>query len=127
MSFFFSLTPVRPDTRILKSPHFTASCGEGSVRSPVCATRLLSENSAFYGELRRRFSAIPGVRNATLSESSLIGAGTSYSIGGPGIQPNRANRVLTVGPAFFTTMQIPILAGRDIEERDRPGSPQVAV
>ena len=34
---------------------------------------------------------------------------------------------MTVVPGFFTTMQIPLLAGRDIEERDRPGSPQVAV
>ena len=31
------------------------------------------------------------------------------------------------GPTFFRTMEIPILAGRDIEERDRPGSPAVAV
>ena len=39
----------------------------------------------------------------------------------------RSPTCLAVGPAFFTTMQIPILAGRDIEERDRPGSPAVAV
>ncbi len=31
------------------------------------------EIAAFYGDLRRRFSAIPGVRNASLSEGSLIG------------------------------------------------------
>jgi macrolide transport system ATP-binding/permease protein len=30
---------------------------------------------AFYAELRKRFAAIPGVRNATLSHASLLGAG----------------------------------------------------
>jgi hypothetical protein len=34
---------------------------------------------------------------------------------------------MPVGPSFFSTMQIPILLGRDIEERDRPGSPAVAI
>ena len=34
---------------------------------------------------------------------------------------------MSVGPGFFQTMQIPILAGRGIEEHDRPGSPEVAV
>jgi macrolide transport system ATP-binding/permease protein len=34
---------------------------------------------------------------------------------------------MTVGPQFLTTMQIPILLGREIEERDRLNSPQVAV
>ena len=35
--------------------------------------------------------------------------------------------ILTIGAGFFTTMQIPLLLGRDIDERDRPGSPIVAV
>ncbi len=37
-----------------------------------------------------------------------------------GAPANDANRILPVGLAFFTTMQIPILTGRDIEERDGP-------
>jgi macrolide transport system ATP-binding/permease protein len=41
--------------------------------------------------------------------------------------PSEATRVLVVGPAFLTSLQVPILAGRDIEERDRPGSQPVAV
>jgi hypothetical protein len=45
----------------------------------------------------------------------------------PGQPSDPENRYLTVGPGFFATMQIPILAGRDIEERDRRGSPAVAV
>ena len=85
------------------------------------------EIAAFYGDLRKRFSAIPGVRSASLSQDSLIDAGTGLPIGVSGALPNDANRILTVGPAFFTTMQIPILAGRDFAESDRPGSPAVAV
>ena len=34
---------------------------------------------------------------------------------------------MTVGASFLATMQIPIVAGRDIEERDRPNSAPVAV
>jgi macrolide transport system ATP-binding/permease protein len=85
------------------------------------------EIAAFYGDLRRRFSEIPGVRNASLSEDSLIEAGTGLPIGVAGAPSSGDNRILNAGPAFFTTMQIPILAGRDFEESDRAGSPAVAV
>src|SRR5258708_36997939 len=36
-------------------------------------------------------------------------------------------RALAAGPRFLTTMQIPILAGREIDDRDQPGSRPVAV
>ena len=45
----------------------------------------------------------------------------------PGLPPAEGTRYLTVGPDFLTTMQIPILAGRDFSERDRPDSQAVAV
>jgi predicted permease len=35
--------------------------------------------------------------------------------------------VMVVGPRFLTTMQIPVLAGREIDEHDQPGSTPVAV
>ena len=85
------------------------------------------EIAAFYGDLQKRFSAIPGVRNASLSQSPLIEAGHGTDFNVPGKPSDPATRYLTVGPAFFTTMQIPILAGREIEERDHAGSPAVAV
>jgi macrolide transport system ATP-binding/permease protein len=85
------------------------------------------ELAAFYRDLRNRFSAIPGVRNATLERDSLITAGHGLPIGVSGSAPDPANRFLTVGPAFFATMQIPILAGRDFADSDQPGSPAVAV
>ena len=85
------------------------------------------EIAEFYGNLLKRFAAIPGVRNASLADDSLIGAGSGLPINVPGAPPDDENRFLAVGPAFLTTMQIPILAGRDIEERDHSGSQPVAV
>jgi len=85
------------------------------------------EIATFYADLRMRFSAIPGVRSVSLSEDSLIDAGTGLPINVPGAPSRPDTRILSVGPAFFATMQIPILAGRDLEERDHPGSKAVAV
>jgi macrolide transport system ATP-binding/permease protein len=89
------------------------------------------EITTFYTDLRKRFESIPGVRSASLSQSSIISAGYAgatyrgtikigaISVPGAG--------VLTVGPRFLTTMQIPLLAGREIDDRDKPGSTPVAV
>ncbi len=99
------------------------------------------EMTRFYGDLQQRFAGIPGVRNATVSNSPLVGDGTWGSpvvpLGKPA--PERApdghgdffsavgTHVLTVGPEFFTTMQIPLFAGREFDERDRVDSPPVAI
>jgi macrolide transport system ATP-binding/permease protein len=84
------------------------------------------ETAEFYADLRRRFEAVPGVLKATLSHASLIGAGPGLPISVSGTSA-RVARILHTGPAFFTTMQIPMLLGREIEERDRAASPGVAV
>jgi macrolide transport system ATP-binding/permease protein len=85
------------------------------------------EISLFYGDLLQRFRALPGVVHATVSHESLIQAGSGLNIHLPGQKPDPATRYLAVGPGFFSTMQIPVLAGRDIEDRDRPGSAKVVV
>jgi predicted permease len=85
------------------------------------------EISVFYDDLQKRFSAVPGVRNVSLSQASLITAGTGYKITVNGAPPDEATRILFIGHDFLKTMQIPILAGREIEERDQPGSTPVAV
>jgi macrolide transport system ATP-binding/permease protein len=82
---------------------------------------------AFYGDLLRTLSTMRGVRGASLSDSSLIEAGSGTPINLPGQPSDPATRYLTIGPRYFTTMQIPILAGRDLDESDRPGSTPVAV
>jgi predicted permease len=81
----------------------------------------------FYTDLRRRLSAVPGVRNATLSHASLIRAGRAHPITVNGQEAAQGTRILWTGPGFFTTMQIPILRGREIGETDRQGTPGVVV
>jgi macrolide transport system ATP-binding/permease protein len=85
----------------------------------------------FYADLRKRFEAIPGVSSATLSQSSIINAARAgQAIRGTmklGAVTLDGARVMSAGPRFFTTMQIPILAGREIDDRDQPGSRPIAV
>jgi len=80
----------------------------------------------FYSDLQKRFSAIPGVHNASLSNRPLFTAGFSLPIEVSGVK-TKETRLLFVGPEFFTTMQVPLLLGRGFDERDHLGSPEVAV
>jgi len=81
---------------------------------------------AFYAELRKRLAAIPGVRGATLSHASLLEAGRRLELRVSGI-PAPDTWILNTGPGFFSTMQIPMVVGREISDRDQPGSPSAVV
>ncbi len=87
---------------------------------------------AFSAELLSEVRAIPGVDSAAIAEIvPLTGNGENHDIlmgssGSPnGEQPSASfNRI---SPGFFRTLQTPLLAGRDIDEHDVPGSPFVAI
>ena len=57
----------------------------------------------------------------------MIDGGWGIDIHVRGAKRDPNTRVMSVGTGLLQTMQIPILAGRGIEEHDRPGSPEVAV
>ncbi len=96
---------------------------------------------SFYRRLEERFAAIPGVRGASMANAPLIGNGawgwpivplgkkrpeeasSGYGSGAPATD----TRVLATSPGFFTTMRIPLLAGREFNERDVTGGPPVAI
>jgi predicted permease len=82
--------------------------------------------AAFYDDLRKRFAEIPGVRAVTLSHSSMLRAGRGHPVRVDGVATD-GTRFMQTGPGFFSTMQIPMLQGREIDERDGAGSPPVAV
>jgi predicted permease len=89
------------------------------------------EITTFYTDLRKRFESIPGVSSATLSQSSIIRAdragGTYRGTIKIGAVTILGASVMVAGPRFLTTMQIPILTGREIDDRDQAGSTPVAV
>ena len=82
--------------------------------------------AAFYDDLRKRFAEIPGVRAVTLSHSSLPRAGRGHPVRVDGVLAE-GTRFMQTGPRFFSTMQIKLLQGREIDERDIAGALPVAV
>lgn len=78
-----------------------------------------SSAAAYYSQLLDRFGEIPGVRAATVAHSSLPKAGRGHPILLNGVRLEGTYRIMQTGPRFFSTMQIPMLAGREIEDRDR--------
>jgi predicted permease len=76
-------------------------------------------NSRLLPEVRN----LPGVVSAALSDSAPLDAGTGWNVYVPGytpkaIEPPDSPWVSFVSPGYFATMGIPLLLGRDIEDRD---------
>jgi macrolide transport system ATP-binding/permease protein len=85
-----------------------------------------------YAEMQRRLRSIAEVRAATMTTVPLVANwsdSTTMTIpGAPKAEGQRTGTsVMVVGPTFFETMQIPILMGRAVDERDRDGGPLKAV
>ena len=86
----------------------------------------------FQLDLLARISAIPGLRGATVSKDGLFsGSESADPIAVEGYTPkadeSMHSRMDHVGPAYFSTLGIPILMGREIEAQDAPGSIRAAV
>jgi predicted permease len=82
--------------------------------------------------LRERLQAVPGVEAVSFSQSGLYSwrnFDTNFDADGfPKGAPGRHHSIYDhVGPGFFRAAGAHILAGRDFEDRDRAGSPNVAI
>jgi predicted permease len=96
--------------------------------------RSIPEGIAFYQELMRKLRALPGVESVTVMEERL---GSGWSNNGDmmvdGKLPEVRNggsrwvRSNVVGPDFFRTLGVPILAGRDFLDSDDASSPHVGI
>jgi len=85
-----------------------------------------------YNRMVERIGAIPGIRSVALTRTMLLSGSTSSSSvwaeGKVSDKPNEPDMyVMTVSPAFFSTMEIPIVVGRGFTDHDVKASPKVAV
>jgi putative ABC transport system permease protein len=92
--------------------------------------------AGFYREMVRRVSELPGVQQVALSigmpwrDAGSFGPGLQFTAEGqvrnPGEEDQRAH-FRAVGPGYFATLGIPIVAGRDFNEADRMGAERVVI
>jgi predicted permease len=97
---------------------------------PRYSTRSRADAANVFEELVRRTAAIPGVEAAALSrDMPLSRTGTRLVVEGPAGAAGGTVRasMIWAGPRFFDVLQLPVLYGRAIDERDRPDTPRVAV
>jgi predicted permease len=92
--------------------------------------RLRSQG--FYRELADRTRGLPGVLAVSFVDSLPGGLGRARStVGIEGYQPSPGQDMEldsnVIGPGYLTAMNIPIIQGRDFDDRDRDGAPCVAV
>jgi predicted permease len=91
------------------------------------------KRALFYDELNTRLTRLPGVRSVALvnvlpmdwNDAATRAVDRARANAAEGEQP--VTRMRTVSDSYFATMQIPLLRGRYFDERDRIGSPLVAI
>jgi putative ABC transport system permease protein len=102
---------------------------------PVPQGRLTDPDKIrnFYRDVLARVSAVPGIRDVTATTGMPVqgtGFGMAFNIVGKpqaegGARPNTGFQMLT--PGYFRTFGIRTVKGREIDERDLPGAPRVAM
>ena len=101
------------------------------VALPSARYRTEPLRTAFYKELLDRAQALPGVQSAagiTYLPLTMAGATTGLSVEGDASNaPVRFADFRSVSPGYFSTMSIPIVAGRDVSWSDTPSSPAAVV
>jgi predicted permease len=94
--------------------------------NPATNGYLSTTVGPLYDNLLAEFATVPGVRRATLSGNGLFyGGDSSDEVSFPGDKMpdglDMTGRFDIVGPEYFATIGIPLVAGRDVEPQDATG------
>ncbi len=117
-SFLFSLKNLfAVDTGF--NPHHVAVVDVSTELSDITQK---PELNIFADDLQRRMETLPGIESAGLAQlgSMFEGRYGATQVILPGRAPSdREERAMSVSPRYFAAMRIPLLTGRDFEQRDR--------
>ena len=107
-----------------------------AIHVPVDFERPRAEASAFYKEVMRRITELPGVERVAVGtivpwrEAGTFGPGFQFSAEGyakAGGEEDPRARFRTVSPGFFPALGVPIIAGRDFSDADRLDGESVVI
>ncbi len=90
------------------------------------------QKQALFEQARQRLAALPGVRAVSFLQQPLLADSvTSNTVEVEGYEDKEDEDMNphfnTVGPSYFATLGIPLVAGRGFDGRDRKDAPQVAI
>jgi predicted permease len=103
---------------------------------PVISGREPGQVTAFYQEVLRRISALPGVERVAVGtlvpwrEAGGFGPGFQFSAEGYAKvdgEDDPRGRFRTVSPGFFAALGAPLITGRDFNDADRRDSEKVVI
>ena len=106
------------------------------VNVPVSFDRPKAEISAFYREVIRRVSELPGVERAVVGtqvpwrDAGAFGPGFQFTAEGyskANGEEDPRGRFRAISPGFFGALGVPIIAGRDFNESDRADTESVVI
>jgi predicted permease len=125
---------VRSESNVRQGANFDPQHVAALRLRPALLNYSPERAQAFTREVVSRLEATPGVQSVTLgSGSGLAWLSTgSLRVQLPEQSPQRAEdqqrvEYQEVAPRFCETLKIPLLAGREFSEGDRPGTPPVVV
>jgi len=100
--------------------------------SPELNNYTPEESRALFERMEDELSAIPGVTDVTASLVPIIAGnswGNDVTVEGfeYGPDTDRNSRFNEIGPGYFRTLGIPLLAGREFTRADTAGAPKVAI
>jgi predicted permease len=100
--------------------------------SPELSGYTPERSAALFERLEAELTAVPGVAAVTASLVGVIAGnnwGTSVSVQGfeAGPDTDTHSNYTEVGPGYFRTLGVPILAGREFTPADAAGAPKVAI
>ncbi len=91
-----------------------------------------AERAALRRRLRQQVAALPGVESASVASllplsGVMIGAPVTLEVPGGDAEEAGTAYINSIDPAYFRTLGIPLLAGRDLTEADGPQAPVVVI